>query len=644
MRGAQGGRIMARTHPFLERLGRGPILCDGAMGTQLYERGIPYDRCFDALNLSDPELIKAIHLDYIAAGAEIIETNTFGANRFRLAEHDLSGEVSAINRAGAKIAREARDLSEQQVFLAGSIGPIGRPLEPLGSVDIASASAAFREQAEALLQTGVDLFILETISDLVEMRAALVAIRGVTDLPVVAQMTFNPDGLTSTGDDPAAAARTMREYGADVVGVNCALGPADTLDAILEMRDADGLVRLAAQPNAGLPTRVGSRFIYITTPEYFSDYTRRFLAAGVSLIGGCCGTTPAHIAAMAATLRVEAPQAARAASPPRPVRVEVAQEHTDAEATPSYPTALAACFGGGRFAISAEMRPPRGIKSTRFLQNAALLGAAGVDTINITDNAMAHVRMSNLAAARLIQEGAGVETIVHFTPRDRNLMAVQGDLIGAHASGLRNILAVTGDPPSSGDYPSATGIWDVDSVGLVAILANLNRGMDGAGRKLGSPAAFYIGCAATPTATDIDLDLDRLHRKVAAGAQFVMTQPVYEARTLFGYLDRYRERYGPLGIPIMIGLQPLQSYRLAEKFHNEVPGIVIPEAVLQRMRRAGDRGFEEGLAIARELAEEICPRVQGAYIMALDRYDLVGELIPHIRACTQAMAAVVAGA
>lgn len=630
---------MQRTSPFLERLRRGPILCDGGMGTQLYAHGISYERCFEQLNLDSPELIKTIHLDYVAAGAEIIETNTFGANRFRLREHGLEQQVHAINRAGAKIAREVRELSEQPIFIAGNIGPLGSHMAPLGDITPAEAQSAFREQAEALLQAGIDLFVIETITNLEEMREALEVIRGITDIPIVALMSFDEDNMVSSGEDPLTVAQTMSELGADVVGVNCALGPAGTY-SVIESMSGQGSERfvLAAQPNAGLPKRVGNRFIYVATPDYFADYTRRFLEAGVRLIGGCCGTTPQHIAAMRKVVAEYAPNiATEIAAPKRQARLEVVTER-ESESSGGVSagcTKLAQLLGAGRFVVSAEMRPPRSVKFTRFLQNAEYLRDVGVDTINITDNAMAHVRMSNVAAARLIQQHVGIETIIHFTPRDRNLMAVQSDLVGAHATDQRNILAVTGDPPTHGDFPNATGIWDVDSIGLIAILSNLNQGLDGRGRKLGTPGSFFIGCAATPPATDIELDLERLHRKIEAGANFIMTQPVYDPETLINYFERYKQAYGPVSVPILVGLQPLHSYQQAEKFHNEVPGIVIPEVVRKRLRKAGDQAGAESLEIIKELFDAILPYVQGAYLMPLDRYSLVGELLPYIREKTR---------
>jgi methionine synthase I (cobalamin-dependent)/5,10-methylenetetrahydrofolate reductase len=635
---------MRTNSPFLERLARGPVLCDGGMGTQLYARGISYERCFEQLNLSDPELIKAIHLDYVAAGAEIIETNTFGANRYRLAEHGLENQVHQINRAGARIAREVREMSDAQIFIAGNIGPLGSRLAPLGNIQLTDARTAFREQTEALLQAGVDLFIIETISDLAEMREALGAVRDLTNLPVVTLMTFGEDSTISSGEDAHTVAQTLHDLGADIVGVNCALGPSSTYDVITGMlSDGNSSLVVAAQPNAGLPRRVGNRFIYVSTPDYFADYARRFLSAGVRLIGGCCGTTPQHIAAMRKVLVEFAPNLITTTATTQAARVEAVRERTRVQnqnaaqqESTQYGTKLAQMLAEGRFVVSTEMRPPRSVKYTRFLQNATYLRDTGVDFINIPDNAMALVRMNNAAAARLIQEHTGIETIVHFTPRDRNLMAVQSDLIGTHASGIRNVLAVTGDPPSHGDFPNATGIWDVDSIGLIAILNNLNQSLDGMGRKLAAASSFFIGCAATPTATDIDQDIERLHRKIEAGARFIMTQPLYDPAVLLDYIERYKQRYGPITIPMLAGLQPLHSYQQAEKFHNEVPGIVIPETVRERLRQAGEAGAATGVEIIKELFDVIYPHIQGVYLMPLDRYTLVGELLPYIQERTQA--------
>lgn len=631
---------MPTMHPFLERLQQGPLLCDGGMGTELYARGISYEQCFEQLNLTAPELIKSIHLDYVAAGAQIIETNTFGANRYRLAEHGLEHSVREINRAGARIAREVRELSELPIFLAGNIGPLGSPLVPLGSIELADARTAFLEQVGALLQTGVDLFLLETFSNLAEICESLGAVRSVTDLPVVALMTFCDDGTIASGEDALTVTTRLRELGADVVGVNCALGPASMFEVVETMGHASrDQVFVAAQPNAGLPQRVGNRFMYLATPGYFAEYTRRFLGAGVRLIGGCCGTTPQHIAAMRKSLAEFAPHV-EAQELPRPDPVlESGRERKSEEAAFSGDlqpiTNFARLLQEKHFVVSVEMRPPKSVKFTRFLQNAAAIRDYGADVINIPDNAMALVRMNNVAAARLIQQHIGIDTIIHFTPRDRNLMAVQSDVIGAHATAIRNILAVTGDPPNDGDFPNATGIWDVDSIGLIALLNNLNQSLDARGRRLATPSAFYIGCAANPTATDIELDIERLHHKIERGAHFIMTQPVFDAATFLRYIDRYTQLYGPLSLPILAGLQPLHSYQQAEKFHNEVPGIVIPQHVRTRLQQAGEAGSAVGIEIAKELFDAISSVIQGLYLMPLDRFSLVGELLPYIRMRTQ---------
>ncbi|GCF10967.1 bifunctional homocysteine S-methyltransferase/methylenetetrahydrofolate reductase [Dictyobacter arantiisoli] len=634
---------MQTHYPFLERLRHGPLLCDGGMGTELYARGISYERCFEHLNLTNPELIKSVHLDYVAAGAQIIETNTFGANRYRLAEHGLEDQVYEINRAGAKIAREVRDLSEQPIFLAGNIGPLGSPLAPIGKIQPDEAQTAFLEQTEALLQSGVDLLIIETMSDLTEMSEALTAVRSLTDLPVVALMTFGEDGTVTSGEDAPTVARTLRDLGANVVGVNCAMGPASMFDVAQDMcayTSEDFFI--GVQPNAGLPRRVGNRFIYVSTPEYFADYTRRFLKAGIRMIGGCCGTTPRHISAMHDVLTELAPTTTITtdlipASTPTLEALRERIQETATAGTPAQPapTHVAQLLQDGKFVISIEMSPPRSVKFTRFLQNAILIRDSGADAINITDNAMARVRMNNVAAARLIQQNVGIETIVHFTPRDRNLMAVQSDVIGAHATEIRNILAITGDPPSHGDFPNSTGIWDVDSIGLISILHNLNLGLDGNRRKLAAASSFFIGCAANPVAPDLDVEMERLHRKIENGARYIMTQPVFAAETFLSYKQNYENRYGQIPIPILIGLQPLHSYQQAEKFHNEVPGIVIPTEIRNRMREAGDTGSTVGLDIIKELFDNLAPAVQGAYIMPLDRYELITELIPYIRQRTQ---------
>ncbi len=609
--------------PFLVRLDSGPLLADGGMGTMLYALGIPYQRCFDELNLSQPELVQRVHREYIAAGAELIETNTFGANRFKLATHGLDRRVRDINLRGVKVAREAREVTGEPVFLAGAVGPIGRPLAPVGTVSPAQAREAFQEQIEALLEGGADLLILETFSDLAELREAVCAARSVTDLPLVAQVTFTEEGQTVAGEDPAEVARLLVELGADVVGVNCGVGPQAALDVVERMRSS-GVPHISALPNAGFPARVEGLYVYVTTPEYFAEYACRFRQAGLALLGGCCGTTPAHIRAMRAALDETHPRphTAVVVQAPRPAP-EPAPAGTEG------PTGLARRLAAGEFVVSVELDPPKGLNPGRILEGAALLRDAGVDCINIGDSPMARVRMSALALALLLKERLGLESIIHFTTRDRNLMALQSELLGAHALGIRNVLALTGDPPAVGNYPHATGVWDVDSAGLVSILKRMNQGLDWAGNSIGRAAAFTVGCALNPTAEDPRRELERFKRKVDAGADFAMSQPIYALDQLLRFLDLS----GPLPIPLILGIMPLQSYKHAEFLHHELPGVTIPADVRERMRQAGEHGLEEGAAQARELLEAARPYVQGVYIMpSFHRYEMAAELVRSLRA------------
>ena len=466
-------------HPFLRRIAAGPLLADGAMGTMLYSRGISFERCFEELNVAEPGVVQQIHREYLAAGAELIETNTFGGNRYRLALHGCEGRVRELNLRGVKLAREAREIAGEPAFVAGSVGPIGRALSPLGDVTLHAARDAFREQIDALLEGGADLIILETFPRLDELLAALSAARAAGDLPIVAQVTIDEDGRTLDGQEMDEVARALEAAGASVVGVNCGVGPQGTLAAVEALSAATALP-ISAMPNAGLPQRFGGRFVYFTTPSYFGDYAGRLVAAGAKLVGGCCGTTPAHVAAMRAALRESLPTAAAAA----PARVEVVAPEAP-EKVAAAPTHLARLFAERKFVVSVELDPPRGVNPGKMIAGAKALKEAGADVFNVADSPMARVRMSCLASARLTMEATGLETIIHFTTRDRNLMALQSELIGAHATGIRNVLALTGDPPRLGDYPSATGVWDVDSIGLIKILKGLNQGKDWAGTSIG---------------------------------------------------------------------------------------------------------------------------------------------------------------
>ncbi len=610
-------------HPFLERLSRGPILCDGAMGTQLYERGIPLEACFDEVNLSNPKVVIDIHRDYILAGAEIIETNSFGANRFKLEQHGLASLVRQINRQAARNAREAREITGHPVFIAGSIGPTGRTLAPIGTTPPDQVRKAYREQIEALLEGGIDLLIIETISQLDELRQAVQAARDVCDLPIVAQMTFASDGRTIHGHTPDEVVVALMELGVTVAGVNCSVGPRPTLEVLRTMLSISrGRIPLSGQPNAGWPRQVGNRVIFTASPDYFADYAREATTAGISLIGGCCGTTPAHIQAMRRALAVlEIPDS------PRPPVIEVKERRPQEPLAAEGPTKLAQKLGR-EFVVSVEIDPPKGLNPRKALAGAQLLKDAGVEFINVADSPMARVRMSALALCVLIQQEVEIETILHFTTRDRNLMGLQSDLIGAHALGIRNIIALTGDPPTLGDYPHATAVYDVDSIGLVKIIKQFNRGLDAGGASIGQMASFTVAVACDPTRPHLDEEIERLHRKIEAGADLVMTQPIFALRVWSDFLKRYEERYGPIGVPVLLGILPLQSHRHAEFLHNEVPGITLTDEARERMRLAGPEGRREGIKMAQELLLEARELVHGVYLMpSFGRYEVAAEVL-----------------
>lgn len=638
---------------LLERLRMGPMLCDGAMGTMLYGRGIRYEQCFDALNLTNPELIQSIHSAYLNAGAQMIETNTFGANRVKLAEHDLGERVHDINFRAARIALEAREVVGYPAFIAGAIGPTGRPLQAPDEQRLSELRGIFREQIEALQEGGVELLIFETFSSLPELTQAVLAAKDVGGLPIIAQMSFSEDGRTLSGQSAADVARVLAGLGVDVMGANCSVGPAGTLTVLHEMIatmnecDPHAPWLFSAQPNAGLPQRIDHRFFYVATPDYVAEYAVRFAEAGVRLIGGCCGTTPRHIEAMRKALDeytgVSTPFFSRAVSrDSTPVRLEgVADRQAPMAATrvieeqiilpqEGTRTRLQEKLAAGDFVISIELDPPKGLNPTKLLAGAALLQQAGADCINIADSPMARVRMSCIALARLIQDHLGMETIIHFTTRDRNLMALQSELLGAHALGIRNILALTGDPLRVGDYPNTTGVWDIDSIGLIEVIRGLNEGHDAATSSLGAKASFCIGCALNLNMTDeeTDREIEKYQRKIEAGADFIMTQPIYDIAPL----ERFLRRVGPPPIPMLLGYVLLHSSRHAEYLHNEVPGIRIAEEIRARMRAAGEHGHEEGLLVAQELLEQARGYIQGVYLQpSYRRYDVVVDLITAMR-------------
>ena len=631
---------------FRMRLRRRPLLLDGAMGTLLYSRGVPQRQCLDELVLTRPELVSTIHREYIEAGADVIETNTFGANRFRLAEFGIEKLAGRLNRKAAQLAREARETSGREVLIGGSIGPLGptgrMPNRPHPGI----ARAAFREQIEGLLEGGADIFILETFDRLETLLLAIEEARRACDLPVIAQMTFGEDMALNDGSTPESAAIALIEAGVDAVGVNCGGGPLVCLEALVRTGPPSATVARSIAPNAGLPQRIEGKFVYSAGPAYFGDMVPQMVSAGARIMGGCCGTTPEHTGAMRAAIdvlvtdehgarAVAAPPPgdggdAAAAAAPRTPRIETTNA---GDATP--PSGLARKLADGSFVIAVEIDPPRSIRIDRTIEAARLLQEAGVDFVNISDSATGRVRMGAIAVAFGIQNQLNLECLVHLTTRDRNLMALEADLLGAHALGMRNILALTGDPPRVSDRPAATAVWDVDAIGLIEIISRLNKGEDGAGLSIGQAAGFTIACALDSTATDADKEWARLERKLAAGAHVIMTQPLYSVQQVESMLARARQIFGQDGfpVPVLLGVLPLHSARHAEFLHNEVPGITIPDEQRAAMRAAGERGGEVGLEMSMNLLAQSESHVTGTYIMpSFGRYELAAELVRRLRA------------
>jgi homocysteine S-methyltransferase len=635
---------------FRARLLDRPLLADGGMGTLLFSRGVPQRACLDELAVTRPELVGAAHREYLEAGAELIVTLSLGANRHRLEAFGLEGQVARLNRRAAQVAREARDVAGRDALVGGSIGPIGAPTRELATLGEAGARALFREHVEGLLEGGIDLVVLETHADLEALLWAVDEARRASDLPILASLTFGEELTLPDGSSPGEAAARLAEAGADAIGINCGAGPAACLDALERLAIVGGgLPPTSIMPNAGLPQRLEGRFVYAAGAEYFADVTPRMLAAGARIVGGCCGTTPAHIAAMRAVLDARATADAQPAQapgarpapglpavepPPQPRSAAVDVSAPTAAADALSPTRLAAALAAGRFVVSVEIDPPRSVRIDRTIEAARLLQAAGVDVVNISDSAMARVRMGAMAVAFGIQHDLDLECLVHLTTRDRNLMALESELLGAHALGLRNILALTGDPPRVGDYPTGTGVWDVDSIGLVEVLARLNRGEDQAGSPIGARAGFTIACALDSTASDQPTEWARLERKLDAGAHLVMTQPLYAIAQVEAMLDEARRRFGPRGfpVPLLLGVLPLVSARHAEFLHNEVPGIVIPDEARAAMRAAGDRGSDVGIEMADALLAAVEAEVAGTYIMpSFGRYEQCAGLVRRVR-------------
>ncbi len=623
--------------------GERPVLCDGAMGTTLYDRGVFIHRCYDELNLSEPDLVRGIHEEYLLAGAELIETNTFGANRFRLQRFGLESKVVAINQAGVHLAREAvAQLQEKQAakaWVAGSVGSLGIKMEPLGRIAREEARAAFAEQIRALQagpdgSPGVDLLIIETVLSLAEGEQALLAAHeAAADLPVVVMVTVDEEHLCLDGTQPELAAARLAGWGADGVGVNCSTGPAAVLSAV-ECMAAGAHLPLFAMPNAGVPRAVDGRNLYMCSPEYMGSFARKFLKAGVQFVGGCCGTTPAHIRAMRAQLRA---QTAMAVPPGRP-RAENSSrvQATTPDATPPPPlehrSTLGRLLHERSFITLVEIVPPRGIDTTRELAGARLLAQAGVDAINIPDSPRASARMSAQSLCIQIQQQVGIETLLHYTCRDRNVLSMQSDLLGASSIGLRNILCLTGDPPKLGNYPDATAVFDVDAIGLVNIVRGLNLGFDIGGNALGASTGFTVAVAANPGAPDIENELRRFAYKVEAGAEYAITQPVFDLRLLEAFLRRIEH----FGIPVIAGIWPLTSLRNAEFMRNDLR-VAVPDEIMARMAAAGERegGPEaaraEGVRIAQEMLQTARPLVQGVAASApFGRYSTAVDTLSAV--------------
>jgi methionine synthase I (cobalamin-dependent)/5,10-methylenetetrahydrofolate reductase len=621
---------------FLDAVRAGVLVVDGAMGTQLYERGILYSTCFEELNVSRPELVAKVHADYLRAGAQVLETNTSGANALRLEKYGLQARARELNAAGVRIARAA---AGGQAYVAGAIGPSGYFLGEPGpgdasasGGDLAKVKAVFSEQARALLDAGVDALLVETIRQTPELRIAVEAAVEASEgrVPVIASVSLDEGGRMAEGTDAAQIALLAKDWGASVVGVNCSDGPMSVLAAAEKMIPV-GLPVLAA-PNAGLPRRVDERMVYVSTPEYFGIYARRMIRVGVRLVGGCCGTTPEHVKRIAAAARMTGGglEARSATEPPQPLEPS-ATVHTIVpgalQATPfDQRSELAAKIARKQFVVSVEVNPPVGIDPSRAIAAAKMLKAGGVDVVNIADGARAQARMSNLAMAVRIWREVGIEAIVHVCGRDRNLLGTLGHLLGAHDLGVRNLVVITGDPPKMGDFPDATAVYDLDSIGILKLATRLNHGVDPGGKPLGAVTSFVLATGAEPAALNYDREIARLKEKKAAGAELVMTQPVYDPQLLLRFLDDC----APLGLPVLVGLLPLASYRNAEFLHNEVPGMQVPDAVRERMRKAGTGAVarKEGVAIAREMLAAVRHRVAGAYVMPpLERHELALEVI-----------------
>lgn len=607
--------------PFREFLKKNLVLFDGGNGTEFYRRGVFINRCFDELNLSDEAMVTDVHKQYIEAGAEAIETNTFGANRLKLSKHGLDDKLFEINHRGVEIARE---VAQGRAYVAGAIGPLGIRIEPWGKTAREEAREIFKEQAKALLEGGVDLFLLETFLELSPLEQAVLAVREICDLPIIAQLTIREDGSTPFGTPVEMYTKEMSSWDVDVIGLNCSVGPEAMLEAV-EAMAARTEKPLSTMPNAGKPKEIEGRNIYLSSPDYFAEYARRFALAGVKVIGGCCGTTPKDIRAAKAAIKALKP--VEHGGQWKQVTVEAAPVKLVPQVEKS---GLARKISKGEFVEVVEITPPRGCDPSKVLKAAKALMEAGIDAVNIPDGPRASSRMSPLALATTMERETGIESVLHYCCRDRNLLGMQSDLLGAYTLGIRNLLLITGDPPKLGDYPDATAVFDVDSIGLVNVVNRLNHGRDIGDNAFGDPTGFFIGVGVNPQAHNLDYEIRRFWYKVDAGAEFAITQPVFDPEALLSFL----EKISHCRIPIIAGIWPLASLRNAEFLRSEVPGIYIPDRVMERMKKAEERGeaAREGINIARESLLEVRDSVQGVQVSTpFGKYERAIEVIKAMR-------------
>ncbi|MBE0685271.1 MAG: bifunctional homocysteine S-methyltransferase/methylenetetrahydrofolate reductase [Anaerolineaceae bacterium] len=620
---------MSEKNKFIESLSQEkPILSDGAMGTVLHQRGIRFDECFDHLNITHPAQVADVHRAYIEAGSTMIQTNTFGANRYKLSQFGLEHKVAEINQAGVELVRRVAMASFRDIIIAGDVGPLGVRLAPFGRVQLEDARDAFKEQIQALIDAGVDVIIIETMTDFYEVREAVLASREINpNIPIIASMTFTRDDLTLLGDPPEKVATSIYSSGADVIGINCSGGPLQLLRILKKMKTAVPNGVFSVMPNAGWPEQQDGRIMYPAGPEYFGDYAISFWQAGTKVLGGCCGTTPQHIQAISRIIQ-ETKLSDIAFG------LEIPEIQVESEAEKEAPKSeLSQKIDANQFVFAVEMDPPRGLSTKKLLAGASLLADSGADVINVADSPMARMRMSPWAVCNLIQRYVGVETVLHFPTRGRNLLRVQGDLLAAHALGIRNVFVVMGDPTAIGDYPEAMDNYDLVPSGLIKLIKqSFNIGIDHAGSEIGQPTSFFVGSALNLNSPSPEIELKNHLRKRKAGSDFVLTQPIFDAKSALEQLRWFREQAGDPNLKILVGILPLATDRHAAFLHNEVPGIIIPDAIINRMRKAGDKSAKEGIKIAVELIELMRAELQGVYLMpAFNRFDYVSEIIETVK-------------